>query len=235
MTSTITPKRFIYLSLLLSLGASSAHAQDWLTPSVCASGVTGNEEDEPPVVEFYSGPSPHNQTLQDGSLISAPYFSKGVGYVDVTVQNAFNSLYLTVSYTPFLGGYSTFFVRGNGRWTVQLPSAGFVNTPQQKTYETVTFTISNSGTPMPFASVMITPDFVGSSPYTMQADSNGQIVVNCFQSFPTGNSIYIVSQDGQVALEGQLTINTSETLGANTNSRGGNIRGTGTGQVVPAE
>jgi hypothetical protein len=187
-----------------------AFAQAWTTPSACTSGVTGNEEDDPPIVEFYEGNSPSTLTLRDS--VGAVTFNRGTGYAQVTIANSFDSFYLTVSYTTFLGGYVAPTVRNwNSQQIFTLPDPGYANSPQSKLYGSVTFTFrDNSSNLMRNASVMFVPDFPGGSPYTIQADNDGKVTINCFQTFPGGNSAFVVSEDGSVSYETNLTVGSNK-------------------------
>jgi hypothetical protein len=185
---------------------SSAYARAWNVPSECKHGVTGDEFDDPPVVDYYV-----NGIAQTDAVQGVTWFN-GSGFATVFVSPHRSDIYLlAVSYTPFLIGTIPIHVQWPGIDTFRLPAAGFSSSAQAKVFDTYTVTINDlSGHRMPFASVLWTPFFNGSDPYITTADGNGQVVLECVQNLPAGYPVYIVSADGRT--EFSTTINSTNSL-----------------------
>jgi len=198
--------------------ASPAQADSWATPAECKHGVTGTEFGDPPVVEYYA-----NTQLTNGTVRSVSFNGKGQGVAQVYVTSNSQSLYLlVVTYSPFLIGSLAFNVNFSGSQLINipLPAAGYSPNKQSKVYDTINVTITDPNTkqPMPGASVMWAPYFAGADPYVTTTDSKGQIQINCFQTLPAGNPIYVVSADGKTEFSTVVTA-TSTNLKSTSSTR----------------
>ncbi len=181
----------------------------WKVPDACTDGVTGDEFEEPPVVEYYVGGE-----VQDGAVTNVAW-SKGAGKATIFEQRDSSDLYLVaVTYTPFLVGTMAVTVNFSGgrKIITRLPQAGIYSSAQNRVIDSLTVTINDlSGHPMPGATVLWDPYFTGADPYTTTADSHGQMVINCVQSLQTGYSVYIISQDGSNEFASTVRINNNLT------------------------
>jgi hypothetical protein len=175
-------------------------AANWTVPQICRElGTTGNEENDPPVVELYV-----NGTLSDDAVRSVGVTRSGSTRASIFVPTTPQAIYLvTVSYTPFLSAYwAPHFPHPGRLLSLTMPQAGFASDPRYKLFDKVIVTINGSDDrPMPGASVMWEPEFVGGSPYTTIANDQGQVEINCYQSRAGGNPVYVVSADGRVEFD----------------------------------
>ncbi len=194
----------------LLLFSYTTHAQ-WAVPAICGSGLTGNEENAPPVIELYK-----DSHIVDNAVLSAFSFgSPATEYANINfpLLKGSDSLLITVSYTPFLSSYFTPQIKGwGGVETVQLPPPG---TSSYALYGTVALTVKDArGNTMPNADVMFAPDFPGSDAYTMRSNDSGVIDIHCFQVYPAGNWAYVVSSDGTVSFDAAVTLQSGSSASA---------------------
>ena len=198
------------LALLVATAPSPANATPvWTVPSVCKHGVSGDEFEDPPVVEYYV-----DRVVQDGAVSNVTW-SKGAGKADIWEQPDSSQLYLVaVTYTPFLVGTMAPKVNfSSGRKIItRLPPAGVFSSAQDRVLDTLTVTINDlSGHPMPGATVLWEGTFVGSDPYTTIADNHAQVTLDCVQNLRNGYSVYVISADGKTEFPTTVTIHNSLT------------------------
>jgi len=178
----------------------SAYAQNFNVPSVCTNGVSGTEslyDNLPPIASVtYNGgaSSVRGVVTQDTSTKN--------WFVTVNITNAFPTYLIVATYTPFLQSYRAGTFRTIGEFVEQLPAPGVYSNPQYHLYSFVTITVmteDGGSTPMPGAFLELAPDFVGSSPYSIQADSEGKVILNCFTALPAGNPATVFTADHDFA------------------------------------
>jgi hypothetical protein len=219
LRSALSVRRSLSLAFallgVLSL-ATSAHAQ-WRPPKECTKGWTSDDFGEPPIVEYYA-----NSALINGGVSKVLFDSNGQGFAQVNVKyNPQNLHLLVVTYTPFLIGWGAIKVDGKKDYVAifPIPPAGYLVNPQAHIFDAFTVTIIGPNKePMAGASVMWEPFFNGSDPFAMITDSKGQMVINCYQSLPGGNPVYVVSADGKTEFQTNIVV-TGSGSGAN-NSAG---------------
>lgn len=215
--STLSVRRSLSLAFAVALLgalplATSAHAQ-WRPPKECTNGFTSDDFEEPPIVEYYA-----NAALINGGVGKVIFDSNGQGFAQVNVKyNPQNLHLLVVTYTPFLIGWSAIKVDGKKDYVAifPIPPAGYLVNPQAHIFGAFSVTIVDSNKkPMPGASVMWEPFFTGADPFTMITDDKGKMDINCYQSLPGGNPVYVVSADGKTEFQTNIIVTGSGT-GAN--------------------
>ena len=179
-------------SLALTFSAQPGHAKDWKIPDVCNNTVTGDDDDDPPIITIFG----IKGTRQFPLVVNNFEFSLNGGQAQVFVPTNLDHAFIIVSYTPFLNGYfgGTGDVLFAGVQTVTLPDPGAPDTAQRKLYGQVLITLQANNQTLANANVQFEPEFDGSSPYTVQANGQGQILINCFTTRPGGNPVYVVPQ-----------------------------------------
>ncbi len=183
-----------------------ALAQNFNVPSACTNGVEGSDDlysDLPPVasVTYNGGKS------EIPGIVTQDEKTKN-WFVTVNITNAFPTYLIVATYTPFLQSYRAGTFRTIGQFIEPLPAPGVYSNPQYKLYSFVTITVTTSPTstePMPGAFVEMAPDFAGSSPYPMQANSEGKLVINCFTALPAGNPATVFTADHEYAYDTTYT------------------------------
>ena len=167
----------VIVSALLDCGAAAA--QTFRYPQNCDE-VTGDEGDDPvvrmsidagePIYRDYNVISIGDDTPPQWGIVMGPY-DAGKTY----------NIYAT--YTPFLTSDTkvTFMEEGSAVYQ-PLPDPGdtFVGREAIRNSWTVII-VDNQNRSIPEAYVDFIPEFKGSSPYTMQADESGKIVLRCVQ------------------------------------------------------
>lgn len=198
----ILPKCLFSLLLLAPHFACYAE-NNWIKPDSCPL-VSGDGQDDPPVVEFYK-----NGKLQENAILQIEYdqFGNGRALLDAKTATNGDLLLMTISFTPFLSSYWTPTLTSSGQQIVDLPPAGYANSPAEKIFSSLDLTVSDGDKPLPRAYVMFEPNFSGSDAYTVQANDEGVVHIDCFQKFRDGNYIYVVSEDGSFTWEGTIHIN----------------------------
>lgn len=210
--------------VILLASPAVAHAQSFTLPKECQHGATGAEGDDPVVllVDNYLNQWVDNFTLV---RISGPPVIEW-GITISPFRGGISGYNIFTTYTPFLT--SSAFVSAPGNEpsrNVTLPRAGDM-TVGRKTVVWDNFTVTihtKSGSQIvPYAYVDFIPDFVGSSPLTIQADANGQIVLFCVQQNFDGYNITVYDQnhaylyDGSFPASGSLAATAEGTVGSQT-------------------
>jgi hypothetical protein len=180
------------VSVAFIFSAQSGYAKDWKIPDVCNNTVTGDDDDDPPIVTAFGIKGTQQFTLLTQNI----EFSLNGGQAQVYVPTFLDHLFIIVSYTPFLNGYlgATGGALYPGVQTLILPDPGSPDTAQRKLYGQVLITLQWNSQTLALANVQFEPEFDGSSPYTIQADAQGRIPINCFTTRPGGNPVYVVPQ-----------------------------------------
>jgi hypothetical protein len=200
------------LAAVLAIPAT-AQAQSFMLPQPCRqSGLaSGNEGFDPVVIlvdNFTTQPALNFTLLQisgpptiEWGITISPFRGGQAGYTIFT------------SYTPFLTSTTLVSEPGNEpSKNVLLPRAGDVVVGRKTAvYPTYELTIRNKSQSqiLPYAYVDFIPDFVGSSPLTIQADASGKIMLYCVQQNFQGYNITVYDQnhaylyDGSFAASGQ--------------------------------
>jgi hypothetical protein len=170
-----------------------AQAKDWKIPDICTNGVTGDDDDDPPIVNAWASSATTNFELEIGPL----EFTQNGGKAWVNVNSGtYQTLLLHVSYTPFLDGYVGVGAFYTGWNALDLPDPGAPNTARRKLYRQVRITLQVNNQSLPGAEVQFEPEFAGGSAFTIEANSEAQIDIDCFTTRPGGNPVYVVPKSG---------------------------------------
>jgi hypothetical protein len=204
-----TSRHRAWAAVLLGLLAcatvqSAAQARVWTLPSSCRHGASGDEFDDPPVVDYVV-----NGVAQPNAVQNVAW-QDGVGFAQIWVTPHFSDIYaVTVAYTPFLAGSIAVNPQGQSKLiTDKLPAAGVLGASILKVFDTYTVTINDSNSrPMAGATVLWTPFFNGADPYITTTDNQGQLTLACVQAISTGYSVYVISADGQTQFTATVTTN----------------------------
>lgn len=184
-------RRFATGALAALLLPASAEAQVFNLPQQCTSGATGSEDEEDPVVLISLGTGQKN--FRGFELSSA---SRNRWYIKIAPAQA-QQYNVFVTWTPFLTSDMTINLNNN-RPSVSytLPEAGVTGGRRMTIWRTYTLTINDASGKqvVPNAYVDFVPAFDGSSPYTMQANAQGVIVLNCVQQVSSGYHITVYDQ-----------------------------------------
>ncbi len=199
------------VAVVFLLAFGNANAQNFNVPKECGTEVSGIDPlytDLPPVasVLYNDGNSElPGRVFQDTRTKN--------WFVELNITNAFPTYLIVATYTPFLQSYAAVNFPSMGVYNQQLPAAGVYYNPQYKLYPKVTLPITTtltSKTPMPGAFVELAPDFPGSSPYTVEADENGNVILYCFTALPSGNDVTVFTPDHDFAYTATYTFNSKD-------------------------
>ncbi len=183
-----------------------AHGQSFTMPSECKHGATGAEGDDPVVilVDNYLSRPVDTFTLV---LISGP----PVVEWGITISPFRGGLYgynIFTTFTPFLTS-SAFVSQPSNEPSknVTLPRPGYMAGRKTAVYDVYPILIRDKSqtNPVPFAYVDFIPDFVGSSPLTLQADSKGVIPLACVQQNFDGYNITVYDANHQYLYDGSFS------------------------------
>jgi hypothetical protein len=176
--------------MILLLPASEAAADyNFLVPEKCQNSVTGAdgaETDDPPIVtitytvgtNIYTVISDITLTLRQDKL----WVASNLGLPPSSAV----SYQVTTTYTPFLQSYLGIPNTSSLPTSVNLPPPSY---NYQQIFAKVTITVNDQlGMPLRYAYLEMAPDFGGSSPYTMQADGNAKVEINCFTVYNVGGN-----------------------------------------------
>lgn len=206
MTSSRHRARAAAILSLLACAAvqSPAHARVWTLPSSCKHGASGDEFDDPPVVDYLVNGKAQPNAVQ------AVTWQDGVGFAQIYVTPHFSDVHaVTVAYTPFLEGLIPVNPQGESKIiTDKLPPAGVLGASILQVFDTYEVTINDGNSrPMAGATVLWTPFFNGADPYTTTTNNQGQLTLACVQNISTGYSVYVISADGQTQFSTTITPN----------------------------
>ena len=184
--------RHTLLAGLLALSFPACADAQFVIPEVCKNGVTGDVDFDPIVIISRS----IGEVLVKDFEVLGPIAARKRWLLKLT-KPANDIYFVFVNYTPFLTSNLTLKVSTSppaSFWT--LPAAGAGDGKNLKIFPTFTLTVSSpTGGVVPNAIVDFIPPFDGSSPFTMQADGKGEIVINCIQQAPFGAYDVTVSDD----------------------------------------
>lgn len=186
-------------------------------PQACNGLASGAEDELDPVVliTYNAG----NTFLYNFPLNRQP----NTGQWYVTLQNpVFDYYFFVTTYTPFLTSTLSIHSHNRPSDTMFLPAPGV---SQGSTYPIfpiyrVAVMDSNGANIIPGAIVDFIPAFTGSSPYTMQADQQGVITINCLQAESTGYAVTVYSNTGDYIYDGGFQ---TLPIGQSNITRGGNF------------
>lgn len=212
----------VAVSLLVLAGARAAAAQAFQLPQECTHGATGSEGTEPgkgddPVVIVSQGASA--KPFNDFTVV---HRMGGSWAIRMTPAPAATYNVIT-TYTPFLTSSRLVQIPySRPSFYVLLPAPGVTDGRQWKIYDTYTVTVMDStdSQALPYAFVDFIPFFVGSSPLTIQADGNGQIVLNCVQQVSTAYDITVYDRNHKYVYDGSFPTTGSATASALDNTSG---------------
>ncbi|HET9638391.1 MAG TPA: hypothetical protein VFP12_04215 [Allosphingosinicella sp.] len=182
-----------------------ASAASFNIPPACNGLASGSEDELDPVVlvTYNAGRTflynfPLNRHPQSGNWY-------------VTLQNPADDFYFfATTYTPFLTSTLSIQIRRAPSQTVFLPAAGISGSTNWQLFPVYTVTVVDSGNhPIRRAIVDFIPAYAGSSPYTMQADANGNIAINCLQTESTGYAVTVYSDTGDYLYDGGFPVDKS--------------------------
>lgn len=219
--------RWLLAGALVVPGA--AEAQSFTLPQECAQyGATGSEGDDPVVivVDNYVNQWITTFTLQ---LISQqPVIQWGITISPF--RGGLSGYNIFTTYTPFLT--SDALVQSPSSWSafnVYLPQPGVSAGRRTAIYGTFNLQIRNQAqtTPVPYAFVDFIPDFVGSSPLTIQADGNGMIALRCVQQNFQGYNITVYDANHQYLYDGSFAAHSNNATGAQAPAPGKSAVGSG--------
>ncbi|MEP9358775.1 hypothetical protein [Sphingomonas sp. KR3-1] len=192
------------LAALFALPGAAA-AQGFTLPKECTKyGASGAEGDDPVVLigdnftKLYINASANlvsDKAPITWSTTISPFRGGMYGY----------SIFVT--YTPFLT--SDVFVSDPSDWgwyTQTLPQPGVTGGRETAIYDVYQVLIRDKAqkVPVPNAMVDFIPDFVGSSPLTIQADSNGVVTLYCVQQNFQGYNITVNDAAGNYLYDGSI-------------------------------
>lgn len=200
------PHEIAAAGLLLALALpSAAAAQVFKLPSECTS-ATGAEDLDDPVVLISLGSGEQNFT--GFTLLNPP---KGTTTWGIQVIPAAAAQYnLFVTYTPFLTSDRTIVFPYNRPSAIfLLPAPGVTGGRKMKIWANFPVTIYDAPGKqiVPYAYVDFIPAFNGSSPYTMQANGQGVIPLNCVQQVSGGYRITVYDQNHAYLYDGSFQTN----------------------------
>lgn len=192
------------LAALVAL-PGAAHAQSFTMPTECRHGATGSEGDDPVVllVDNYLTRWVDNFTLV---LISGPpVIEWGISIAPFRGGQSGYSIFTT--YTPFLTSSALVSEPSNyPSHNVTLPRPGVMAGRKTVVYDSFTVQINNKSGSAPVANAFVDfiPDFVGSSPLTLQADGSGLITLFCVQQNFDGYNITVHDASGNYLYDGSI-------------------------------
>jgi hypothetical protein len=204
----------------LALAPAPARAQYGLPP-ICGGQATGLTDiggaDSPPVVTVSYTRGTGLGYVDDAAIVMVGDQPK-VAFTAPTSWSVDNFL-LVVTYTPFLQSYQGLVPTPSGQTVVPLPPPGWFSDPRYRLIGRIGLTVRlGNGQPVPNAILEIAPEFPGSSPYTLEADRNGQLVISCFTYRP---EISVTAYDAQgtlyqgtIALDGVSSPTVAEATGS---------------------
>lgn len=182
-----------------------ASAASFNIPPACNDLASGSEDELDPVVlvTFNAGGTflygfPLNRHPQNGNWY-------------VTLQNPADDLYFfATTYTPFLTSNLSTQIRRAPSQSVFLAAAGESGGRTWPIFPVYTVTVMNKrGAPIPGGIVDFIPAFAGSSPYTMQANAQGNITINCLQAENTGYAVTVYNNAGDYLYDGGFNVDPS--------------------------
>lgn len=185
---------------------AAAHAQSFTPPKACQYGATGSEGDDPVVLV---ADQDHKQWLTRFGLGVVGQNPIQWGVIISPFVGGINGYAIYTTYTPFLT--SDIYVRDPSSfpsYSVVLPQPGVTSGRPTEVYSswTVTFTDKSGQSPVPYAFVDFIPDYVGSSPLTIQADSAGKITLFCVQENFQGYNFTIYDQNHNYLYDGSFLV-----------------------------
>ena len=204
--------------LILLLLPASAGAADYnfIVPVQCqepvgqfnVTGADGAEAGDPPVVTvtYDDGKKvvPGTPSVVTNSLL-AWYL------VDLPLPDVFATYLVTTTYTPFLQSYVAASYQQLSKQPFQLP---FPSWNSQQIVPKVTITVQDqSGTPIPYGYLEMAPNFGGSSPYTLKADENALVRIDCFTAYVGGNPATVLDANHNLLYATTINFNSSTARG----------------------
>lgn len=185
MSGRTARRALAFVALGLAAAPTAARAQLQLPP-VCAGQATGLTDvvasGGQPLVEISYTMGSTLAYIDQTSIVMIGQ-APAVVFEAPTSLRADNFL-LVVTYTPFLQSYQAIIPTPRGTSATALPAAGWFSDPRYRLIGRLALTVRNQSGILPQAIVEIAPEFPGSSPFTMQADSNGMIGIACFSYRP---------------------------------------------------
>ena len=190
---------------LLLAAPEAVTAQSFVLPEGCSS-ATGDEGFDPVVI--VSQGSGEKKFTNFGLQKFVNPVSWGIWFVPYT-PDTYN---IITTYTPFLT--SDRLLQLGTRLPslmVPIPAPGVSWGRETAVYPTwtVRFMDKSGKNPVPLAFVDFIPDFVGSSPLTIQADADGYITLNCVQQNFQGYSITVYDKDHNYLYDGSFKADNS--------------------------
>jgi hypothetical protein len=185
MSGRTLDRALALVALGLAAVPTAAQAQLQL-PSVCAGEATGLTDvvaaGGAPLIEISYTMGSTNAYVDETRIVMVEQ-RPVVAFEAPTSVRADNFL-LVVTYTPFLQSYQAIIPTPRGPSAAALPPAGWFTDPRYRLIGRLALTVRAENGILPQAIVEIAPEFPGSSPFTMQADSNGMIGIACFSYRP---------------------------------------------------
>jgi hypothetical protein len=179
--------------------------QTFVLPEVCIS-ATGDEGDDPVVlVSLGTG----EKTFTGFTLL---HFVNPVSWGILIKPYRANTYNIFTTYTPFLtSDRQSKFNVDLPSLMVPLPDPGVSGGREMQIWNTFTVTIMDAANKdsVPNAFVDFIPAFPGSSPYTMQADAQGHVVLNCVQQVSSGYRVTVYGADHNYLYDGSFPTNAS--------------------------
>lgn len=185
MSGRTSNRALAFAALGLAATPTAVQAQFKL-PSVCGGQATGLTDvvasGGPPLVEISYTMGSTNAYIDQTAIVMIGQ-TPAVAFEAPTSLRADNYL-LVVTYTPFLQSYQAIIPTPRGPSAAALPAAGWFTDPRYRLIGRLALTVRDQNGILPEAIVEIAPEFPGSSPFTLQADSNGMIGIACFSYRP---------------------------------------------------
>lgn len=194
--------RWLFAALLAM--AAPAAAQSFTPPKECKHGASGSEGDDP-VVLVVDRDANQYLIAPVNLVTSTPPIQWSVTISPF--RNTIAGYQVFTTYTPFLTSDTA--VSGPSvlpKYELILPQPGVTGGRYTAVYDIYNLTVINLQTkaPIPFAIVDFIPDFIGSSPLTIQANGNGVISLYCVQQNFQGYNITVHDSQGNYLYDGSF-------------------------------
>jgi len=204
------------LPAFIPLRASGAY---FALPAQCTQGATGSDYGGDPLYGAF-WPTVSIQYVQRNQNVYVPTVTltpTADGWNYAFIPPVSGESYLVVAtYTPFLQSYAAVWPTSSGLFIAPLPPAGTITHAAASVVSSATIQLTTavgSNVPLPYGFLEMAPDFPGSSPYTLQADANGKVAIDCFTILSGGNNGTVSTPDGYYAYDASFSFSETNAAG----------------------